>query len=127
MSRTYLKQQSLLAPAVVATEEAATSAVVDLNEFPDGDLVLAMHAAKAVAESGDSLTAKWMEADAEEGPFEDSGLVFTEVGETADVLDEIVLDRTARLQFGKFVGTPDGDTPAIGLAVSLVSFRHFTT
>jgi len=127
MSRLYVKSQSLVAPAICTTDEAATSAVVNLADFPEGDLLLEMHAAKAVAESGDGMTAAWMEGDSEEGPFADSGLVFTEVGESADVLNVLQLDRSVRKQFGYFEGTLSGDTPEIGLAVSLSAYRQLAS
>jgi hypothetical protein len=127
MSKLYMKSTSLIAPAVCTTDNAATSAVVDLSDYPEGDLVLEMHATKAVAESGDSMSALWMESDAEEGPFADSGLVFPAVGESANVLHQVVLDRSERKQFGYFAGNVSGSTPEIGLAVSLTAYQRLAS
>ena len=127
MSRLYLKSRSLIAPKVCGIAAHATSAVVDLSDFPEGDLVLEMHAAKATAESDHSLTAVWMEGDAAGGPFADSGLVFREVGEAEDILDSIPLDRSVRKQFGYFVGTPAGEAPEIALSVALTAYQQLAS
>jgi hypothetical protein len=132
MSRTYLKSISLLPPKVCATVQDATSAVVNLAELPEGELTLELHARKTVAESGHTCTSKWMEGDAVGGPFEDSGLVFTAIGELAEgedpgIHDPVPLDRAVRAQFGYFVGTPAGTLPAIPLAVSILAHRTFAS
>jgi len=130
MSRLYLKSVSLLAPGAVTTAQSGTSAVINLAELPQGDLVLEIHAKKPAHDSGHSLTGKWMEADTEEGPFADSGLEFAAVAELADVagedtavLNSIPLRRADRLQYGYYVGTPAGTLPSIVLGASLIAFE----
>lgn len=132
MSRTYVKSISILPPKVCVTVQNATSEVVNLGELPDGDLFLEVHARKTVAESGHTCTGKWMEGDLLAGPFTDSGLEFTAIGEltgaageVAGIHDLVPLDRSLRKQYGYYVGTPAGEDPEIPLAVAVLAFREF--
>lgn len=122
MGKIWIKSLSVVLPGVYASSGAGTSAVIDLDELPEGDIVIELHAAKAAAESGDSMASAWMHADAAAGPFTDSGLLFTAVGEDADVLDSLPLDRSVVKRYGKFVPDIDGDTPAIAFGVTLTAF-----
>jgi hypothetical protein len=124
MGKIWIKSLSVVLPGVYATSGTGTSAVIDLDDLPEGDIVIELHAAKTVAESGDSMASAWMHADSPAGPFTDSGLLFTAVGETVDVLDSLPVDRSIVKRYGKFVPDIDGATPLLYFGVSLTAFLH---
>lgn len=125
MAKIWIMSRSALAPVVALNTADATSAVMDLNELSEGDIILEAHVAAAAGGTTPKLAGKWMEADAVEGPFTDSGLVFADVTDAADVLHSRPLDRTLLKRFGQFVGTITGtDDPAFGVSVSLTAFLN---
>lgn len=134
MPRTYVKSISILPPRVCSTAQEGTSTVVNLAELSDGELFLEHHARKTVAESGHTCTAKWMEGDHQAGPFTDSGLAFTAVGELTGaegeepgIHDLVPLDRTVRKQYGYLVATPAGDDPEVLLSAAVLAYREFAS